>query len=111
VNPFELAERIRAARLAVGITQYDAAQRLGLPRARIAEWESRRVVPKISALVQLVTVLGYSPRILLPELFEPRPLIPRTPIYEEDGRTGPRDTDGTRYVARKKRRKKIPRPS
>ncbi len=78
IDAREAGERLRAARDDRGLSQTDAAARLGVARPRLAEWEAGRHVPDWPKLVWMVATLGYDPAILIPELFN-RPTTGRRP--------------------------------
>lgn len=56
----ELAERIRTAREARGLSQKDLSNALGLRDATVSDWERRQGVPKAANLVVLAPLLGVS---------------------------------------------------
>lgn len=67
----QFGTRLAAARYAVGLTQRDAAARLGVSQARIAEYETGRKVPQLMHLFDMVETLGLDGSILfrpLPDL-------------------------------------------
>jgi transcriptional regulator with XRE-family HTH domain len=63
------AERIRAERVRLGITQTQAADRLGIRRGTYAQLETT-ANPQASTLIGLVRELGMDPGALVPELFK-----------------------------------------
>ena len=65
----EFGERFKAAREATGWTQQEVADRLGLPRSRIAEYETGVVVPPTLKLIELVESLELDPALLIPDWF------------------------------------------
>ncbi len=52
------AGKIRAARLKLGLTQVQAAERLGVAQSRWAEIESDRHSPTLRMLARVATALG-----------------------------------------------------
>lgn len=69
--PSELGARVRAAREAVGLSASEPARRLGITYQSYQAKETKTGLT-YPAIVELVKVLGYDPRILCPELFERR---------------------------------------
>jgi transcriptional regulator with XRE-family HTH domain len=67
----EFSDRFRAARIAAGYTQQAAADRLGVPQPRIAEYESGYRVPTIIRMIEIVKTLKLEPAILFPEFWQP----------------------------------------
>lgn len=65
----ELGRRLRAARERAGLTQDQAAARLGLGRQTLAERERSTTLP-YSMLLECILVLGYDRAILCPELLD-----------------------------------------
>lgn len=63
----ECGRRIRAAREAAGLSQEEAAERLGVERATYTQYERGRRVPTWTKLYELIEALGLSPAILFPE--------------------------------------------
>lgn len=68
----EFGRRFKAAREAAGLTQVEAAARLGIPQPRIAEYESGFRMPPLDRLTDIIEALGLNPRILFPEYFKRR---------------------------------------
>jgi transcriptional regulator with XRE-family HTH domain len=66
-----LANKIRTARLAAGLTQAQVAERLGLSRGAVTQWESRslasRTTPSINALKELAAIANVPFGFLLSE--------------------------------------------
>ncbi len=60
-----LARRVRSLRKALGLTQEELADRVGLRQAQISELESARNNIKIDNLHRLAAALGVRPRELL----------------------------------------------
>lgn len=58
-------ERLKAARLAAGSTQYDLAQQLGVDKTTYCGYETGRRQPDLSRLRQLASLLGVSVDALL----------------------------------------------
>jgi transcriptional regulator with XRE-family HTH domain len=65
----EFAARLQQARIARGLTQAEAAARLGTPQPRIAEYESGFRTPPVLRLIEIITTLEYDPAIIFPEFF------------------------------------------
>ena len=61
----DMAERIRSSRAALGITQADLAEAVGVTRSAVAQWETGRSGQVGSTLTRLAEVLGVSPDFLL----------------------------------------------
>lgn len=74
----EFAARFKAARQATGLTQVQAAEQIGIPQSRIAEYETAVAIPSAVKLFEIVQVLGLDPAILFPEWFAARPRRRRT---------------------------------
>ncbi len=68
IDKAECGRRIRAAREATGLSQGEAAARLGVKQGSYAQYELGRRVPSWIALWELVDGLGLDPAILFPEL-------------------------------------------
>ena len=68
-----LGERLRAQRLALGLSVYQLAQRLGVNRNTITNYESDKTEPSVTDLVRLAATLECDFGDLLPGM-------PRTPI-------------------------------
>ena len=69
-----IGARIRAARIARGLTLQNVAESLGLTcRQQIYEWESDRVCPGPKHLAKLAEVLGLQVTDLLPQPNHNRP--------------------------------------
>jgi transcriptional regulator with XRE-family HTH domain len=60
-----IGRRIRAARVAAGLTQGELASRLGARRATISDWERGRVRQPAEALVAIAKACGCQPADLL----------------------------------------------
>lgn len=56
-----LGEHIRRRRLELGLTQWQAGERLGVSGWTVANWEKGYTKPIIAARGTLVTFLGYDP--------------------------------------------------
>ena len=52
-----LSKRIRAARVAAGLTQAALGEALGVSHTQIARWETGRAEPRIAALLKLADAL------------------------------------------------------
>jgi transcriptional regulator with XRE-family HTH domain len=63
----ECGRGIRAARRAAGLSQGQAAVRLGVKRPSYAQYELGRRVPSWTILYELIQALDLDPAILLPE--------------------------------------------
>lgn len=63
----ECGRRIRAARQAAGLSQGEAAERLGVKRPSYAQYELGRRVPSWIILYEFIQTLDLDPAILLPE--------------------------------------------
>ena len=61
----ELAVRIRAARLALGLTQDQLARAVGVTRSAVAQWETGRAGQVGSNLARIARALGTSAAYLL----------------------------------------------
>jgi transcriptional regulator with XRE-family HTH domain len=61
VDPIEtVGARIRAARLAQGMTQADLAEAVGVSRSAVAQWETERSGQVRGNLTRIASVLGVS---------------------------------------------------
>jgi transcriptional regulator with XRE-family HTH domain len=60
-----LAERIRTARAATGISVSELARRLNVSRVRVSEWENKKGQPDVGNLRRLALTLGVSVDFLL----------------------------------------------
>ncbi len=56
-----LGDRLRAARLDTGLTQQEAASRLGLRQPTLSRFESGRLVPTLRQFLRLAELYGVSP--------------------------------------------------
>lgn len=61
-----VANAIRDARRAAGITQDELACRVGVTTAVVSRWENCKSFPTISNLVRIAESTGVNPRMLLP---------------------------------------------
>ena len=52
-----LGKRVRAARVAAGLTQAALGEALGVSHTQIARWETGRAEPRIAALLKLAAAL------------------------------------------------------
>lgn len=71
-----MGERIKAARLAMDLTQAELGKRLKVNQQLVARWETGDTNPKLHHLVALVGALGVSADQLLG--IEPVPALPST---------------------------------
>ncbi len=55
-----IGKRIRKAREAVGVTQEELAERIGVSRSAVARWELGEIEPKLRNLIALATELDVS---------------------------------------------------
>jgi transcriptional regulator with XRE-family HTH domain len=67
IDSEECARRLRAAREATGLTQGQAAERLGIKRPTYTQYEVGRRVPSWVTLYHLIEKLGLNPAIIFPE--------------------------------------------
>jgi transcriptional regulator with XRE-family HTH domain len=65
----KFGKRLRAARDAVGCTQAEAAEVLGVSRGTYAQYEAGRREPGVLRVLAMVKKLGLDPAILFPEFF------------------------------------------
>ena len=65
----EFGRRFKQAREVRGFTQQTAADAIGVPQPRVAEYESGIHVPPVLRLVEIIEVLGLDPSVLFPEFF------------------------------------------
>jgi Zn-dependent peptidase ImmA (M78 family)/DNA-binding XRE family transcriptional regulator len=70
-----VGERLREQRLALGLTVHQLAQRLGVNRNTISNYESGKTEPGVNDVVRLATTLGCDLTDLLPGM--PRAQVPR----------------------------------
>ena len=71
----DIGEKIRAARLAKGMTQEDLGKILGVQKSAIAKYENGRIVNiKRSTLKKISDVLGIRPSELIYEKIEKNPV-------------------------------------
>ena len=66
----EFAFRFKAARVATGMTQQQAADRLGVAQSWIAKVETGVVMPRVDRLTEIMATLGLDARTIFPEFFE-----------------------------------------
>jgi transcriptional regulator with XRE-family HTH domain len=71
-GPAMLADRVRAERLRLGLTQVEAGRRLGINHQTYGMREKTTRLPYDMALEMILT-LGMDPRALYPELFRDGP--------------------------------------
>jgi transcriptional regulator with XRE-family HTH domain len=67
LNPVTFGDRLRRAREAAGWSQKAAAERLGVAKARISEYEAGRRSPRATLVLLMIERLGLDPGIVLPE--------------------------------------------
>lgn len=67
--------RLRAARTALGLTQQQVADQLGVDRSYVVRMETGRVLESWPTWLAMVTRLGYDPALVAPELVVNRPLV------------------------------------
>jgi DNA-binding transcriptional regulator YiaG len=56
-----VGEHVRARRAALGLTQREAATRIGVCRDALARWEVRPIVPDVHTMPAVIAFLGYNP--------------------------------------------------
>ena len=56
-----LGDHVRARRLDLGLTQRAVAQRIGVARDTLRNWEVGRTEPEVRFLPALIALLGYNP--------------------------------------------------
>lgn len=79
-----LGEKLRAVRLDVGLTQLEAASRLGLRQPTLSRFESGRLWPTLRQFLRLAELYGVSPASLL-GADDHNPLLPyRLPLGVSD---------------------------
>jgi transcriptional regulator with XRE-family HTH domain len=66
----EFAARFKAARIATGMTQQEAADRLGCVQPYIAKLETGVVVPRVDRLTEIMATLGLEAATIFPEFFQ-----------------------------------------
>ena len=57
-----LGDRFRKRRLDLGLTQEEAARRVGVNKRAVIDWESGRFEPTVSCMPKIIKFLGYDPR-------------------------------------------------
>src|SRR5665213_3337273 len=60
-HPKTIAEHLRKRRLELGMSQREAAKRLGVSPGSLCSWESGRKIPGLSKRVSVRAFLGYDP--------------------------------------------------
>jgi transcriptional regulator with XRE-family HTH domain len=66
------AERLREARIAKGMPQYEAAHRLGVALRTYIRWENRELKPRVAEFVAWCQLMGEDPTVVI-TLVEPEP--------------------------------------
>ncbi len=61
----ELGKNLRAARLDLGLSQEEIAERSGVPQGEVSRIERGERDPRVSTLLQLAKAIGVSPGQLL----------------------------------------------
>lgn len=61
--------RFKAALDAAGLSQQEAARKLGVRPATVSEWCSGKACPSLARSIDLVARLGLDPRLIAPEWF------------------------------------------
>jgi transcriptional regulator with XRE-family HTH domain len=56
-----LGDQIRARRIELGLPQHDVADRLGVERDTLRNWEKGRTMPEVKFLPAIIAFLGYNP--------------------------------------------------
>lgn len=56
-----IADNIRQLRLARGFSQADLAEKMGVHRQRISEWENGKVSPTADSIIKTAIALGIEP--------------------------------------------------
>ena len=62
---YSLGKRIRTARIQAGYTQEDVAEKVGVSRTAVSQWEIGDIEPKISNLIAVAEALNVSTDYLL----------------------------------------------
>lgn len=57
-----LGDHIKKRRLDLGLTQREAARQIGVKKASVQRWESRKCEPTVSCFPLVLAFLGYDPR-------------------------------------------------
>ena len=60
----EFGERLHAARLALGLSQAQVAEKLGMTQKGYADWERHPVALRAEQINQVIEILGISPNYL-----------------------------------------------
>ncbi len=61
LEPKTLGEHIRKRRLGLGLTQKQAADRLGITEVTVLHWEKGQTEPSIVAMPRILSFLGHDP--------------------------------------------------
>jgi len=72
-----LGEHLRKRRLDLGLLQKEVAQRLGVHKDTICNWETNRTSPPLRYLPRIIQFLGHVPHYITPETFGERILAVR----------------------------------
>jgi transcriptional regulator with XRE-family HTH domain len=67
-EPQRIGEHVRARRLALGLTQKQAAERLGTTPESVLHWEKGHTEPPIESIPRIVSFLGFDPLVPAPGL-------------------------------------------
>jgi len=54
----KIAENIKIARKAAGLTQIELAEKAGVSQCQISDWERAAVMPELDSLLTLAPLLG-----------------------------------------------------
>lgn len=65
MSPTTLGQRLRAARLAAGLSQGTLADRCGIPKPRLSRYENDHIVPSLWTLQRLAEAMGVAGSTLL----------------------------------------------
>ena len=60
--PETIGEHVRERRRALGISQAQAARRIGLCRDALVRWEMNRTIPDVRMMPKVIEFLGYDPQ-------------------------------------------------
>ncbi len=70
----DVAARIRARRVAVGLTQKELADRLGISEHKVLNFETCRARPHLGDVLEIAGVLGVPAAVLLESFAAPPPV-------------------------------------
>ena len=62
---FDIGSRVREARIKLGMSQKDLAEKVGLTSSFISQMENNQISPSLNSFLQISVALGISPAILL----------------------------------------------